>query len=237
MVTLYAFGPFLGTPDSSPFVIKTMMLLKLAGIAFETKPGNPLTAPLGLLPYIDDDGIRVADSTFIRRHIESKYQFDFDASLDAAQKAVAWSLERLCEDHLYFALLRARWLDPVTFHQGLGRHMFGRIPAAIRPLVKTVLRRGNVQRLRGHGLGRLTDEQVDYVASRDIHALAAILADKPYLMGTVPCGADATVFGALTALLTPPLDTRLRSVACGHENLVAYCARVSRHFFRVLPTP
>jgi hypothetical protein len=34
VITLYKFGPFLGTPDSSPFVIKAMMLLRLAGVPF-----------------------------------------------------------------------------------------------------------------------------------------------------------------------------------------------------------
>src|ERR1700747_99648 len=78
-VTLHRFGPFLGAPDSSPFVIKTMVLLKLAGLAYRDVQGNPLKAPKKLLPYIEDEGANVADSTFIRRHIERKYGFDFDA--------------------------------------------------------------------------------------------------------------------------------------------------------------
>ena len=45
MLTLHRFGPFLGAPDSSPFVIKTMLLLKLAGVSYRTVQGNPLKAP------------------------------------------------------------------------------------------------------------------------------------------------------------------------------------------------
>jgi hypothetical protein len=51
-MTLHRFGQFLGAPDSSPFVIKAMMLLKLAGISYRDVPGNPLNAPKKLLPYI-----------------------------------------------------------------------------------------------------------------------------------------------------------------------------------------
>jgi hypothetical protein len=79
MITLYTFGPFLGTPDSSPFVTKAMALLKVAGLEYREQVGGILRAPKGLLPFIDDDGEVVADSTFIRFHIERKYRFDFDA--------------------------------------------------------------------------------------------------------------------------------------------------------------
>src|SRR5215831_5537920 len=98
MITLYRFGPFLGAPDSSPFVIKAMVLLKLAGLSFRAVQGNPLKAPRKLLPYIEDEGVRVADSTFIRRHIERKYGVDFDAALSLEAKASAWAVERMCED-------------------------------------------------------------------------------------------------------------------------------------------
>ena len=39
-VTLYRFGPFLGAPDSSPFVIKTMVQLSLAGVPYRAVAGK-----------------------------------------------------------------------------------------------------------------------------------------------------------------------------------------------------
>jgi glutathione S-transferase len=73
MITLYTFGPFLGTPDSSPFVMKAMVLLKLAGLEYREQGGGIFRAPKGLLPFIDDDGEVVADSTFIRFQIEASH--------------------------------------------------------------------------------------------------------------------------------------------------------------------
>ena len=32
MITLYGFGPLFGLPDPSPFVLKTMTQLKMAGL-------------------------------------------------------------------------------------------------------------------------------------------------------------------------------------------------------------
>ena len=230
MIVLHTFGPFMGTPDASPFVMKAMLLLKHAGLPYTEKSGTPFGAPHGLLPYIDDDGRRVADSTMIRAHIEKKYGFDFDAGLDASQKATAWTIERMCEDHLYFAILRARWLDREVFDAGIAR-LFAQIPAPVRPLVKAVIRKSNEKRLKGHGLGRLTEEQIQWFAMRDLDALAQSLGDKPYLMGDAPCGVDATAFGMLTALLVPDLAIPLRAVARQHANLVAYQKRVAAKYF------
>lgn len=229
-ITLHRFGPFLGAPDPSPFVIKVMMLLKLAGLAYRDVPGNPLKAPKKFLPYIEDDGATVADSTLIRWHIEQKYRVDFDAGLSAGQKAAAWAIERLCEDHLYFAVLEARWLDRSNFTNGVGT-MFGVIPAPVRPLVKAMLVRQNAARLRGHGIGRHTKDDIERLALRDIDALAALLGDMPYVMGEKPCGADATVFGMVTSILTPPLKTALRPAMQKHANLIAYRDRMTAKYF------
>ncbi|SDR16596.1 Glutathione S-transferase [Rhizobiales bacterium GAS191] len=235
MVTLYGFGPFLGTPDSSPFVIKVMMLLKLAGLPYREELGNPFKAPHRFLPYFEDDGVKVADSTLIRFHIEHKYRIDFDADLSAEQKAITWAVERMCEDHLYFAMLDMRWIDTANFNKGLGRHMFGAIPAPVRPIVKSLLRRMNAKRLQGHGIGRHARPQIAALAIRDVNALAAILADKPFLMGDKPCAADAFIFGIVTSILTPPLESPIRAAMQGHANLVAYRDRITSRYFSEQP--
>src|SRR5580700_6911723 len=101
MITLYTFGPGLGLPDPSPFVMKAEMLLKIAGLPYQIDSTGFSKAPKGKLPYIDDDGERVADSTFIRWHLEKKHKVDFDRGLDEAQRAVAWAFEKTAEEHLY----------------------------------------------------------------------------------------------------------------------------------------
>jgi len=90
VITLYTFGPGFGLPDPSPFVMKVETLLKMAKLAYRTDTTGFAKAPKGKLPYIDDDGVEVSDSTFIRWHIEKKYGIDFDQGLDASQKATAW---------------------------------------------------------------------------------------------------------------------------------------------------
>ncbi len=229
-IVLHAFGPFLGTPDSSPFVIKAMLLLELAGLPFRVERGGLGRAPKGLLPYLRDDGAVVADSTFIRRHIERKYGFDFDQGLTAEQKAIAWSVERLCEDHLYWALLELRWADAENFARGLSV-MFRVVPAPVRPLAKAIMRRRTLRRLHAQGMGRFTQAEIADLAQRDIAALATLIGDKPYLMGRRPCGADATVFGLVCALLTPELKSPAILAALAEPRLVAYRDRIAARWF------
>ena len=89
MINLSAFGPLWGVPDPSPFVIKTEVQLKMAGLAYRKQRAMPPSSPKGQLPYIEDDGVMIADSTFIRAHIERKYGLDLDAPLDRQSRAQA----------------------------------------------------------------------------------------------------------------------------------------------------
>src|SRR5215469_14886999 len=110
MITLYSFGPSNGLPDISPFVMKAEVLLKMSGLPYHTDASGFRKAPKGKLPYIDEDGAIVADSTFIRWHLERKHGIDFDRSLTAEQKAVAWAFEKMTEDNLYWTLVDLRWV-------------------------------------------------------------------------------------------------------------------------------
>src|SRR5262245_34806888 len=118
MITLYVFGPRFGLPDPSPFVTKAELLLKMAGLPYRTDANGFSKAPKGKLPYIDDDGERVADSTFIRLHLERKHGIDFDRGLSGGERAIAWAFEKMVEDNLYWAVLESRWMDDANFNKG-----------------------------------------------------------------------------------------------------------------------
>ena len=81
MITLYTFGPAFGLPNPSPFVMKAQMLLKIAKVGYEENTKGFFRAPKGKLPFIDDNGTIVADSTLIRLHLEQKHGIDFDRGL------------------------------------------------------------------------------------------------------------------------------------------------------------
>src|SRR6202008_199999 len=118
---------------------KAETLLKMAKLQYRTDTGGFSKAPKGKLPYIEDDGAIVADSTFIRWHIEKKYRVDFDQGLDAAQRATPWAFWKIIEENLEWVIVRDRWMDDASFRKGPIR-FFDRVPAPIRPLVAAMIR-------------------------------------------------------------------------------------------------
>lgn len=61
MITLYGFGTGFGLPEISPFVTKTEVQLKMAGLPYRKERAMPPASPKGQLPFIDDGGEAVAD--------------------------------------------------------------------------------------------------------------------------------------------------------------------------------
>lgn len=231
MVRLYGFGPAPGLPDLSPFVIKAMTLLKMAGVSYTVDTGGFRRAPKGKLPYIDDDGVIVADSTFIRLHLEKTRGVDFDAALTPIQRAQAWAIEKLCEDHLMWIVALHRWQDDENFARGLGPVFDKMIPAPVRPLGKWAARKGMAWRFQQQGVGRFTTEELAVLGGRDVEALATQIAGRPFLFGETPCAADAAVFALLALLMDPATASPTRDAALSKPNLVAYRDRLMRRYF------
>ena len=224
-LTLYATRAGFDLPDTSPFVLKTEVQLQMAGLAYERASAIPPQAPKGKLPYIDDHGVVVTDSTFIRAHIERTYGVDLDASLDATQRAQAWAIERMLEDHLYFAMVWFRWLEPGNFAKGPA-HFADAAPEDQRERLRGELQARKQAELHAQGLGRHAPAEIAQLGIRSIDALAVLLGDKPWLMGAAPSAVDATALGMLACVLTPFFDTPLRRAAQAHANLTAYVGRL-----------
>lgn len=229
-ITLFAFGPAFDLPEASPYVMKTETQLKMAGLPYEKDFTGFAAAPKGMLPYIKDGDAVIADSTFIRTHLEWSYSFDFDAGLDVPQRALAWAVERMIEDHLGWASAKGRWLDPVNFEKGPA-HFFDDAPAAIREKLKAETQAKIADNLRAHGIGRHSDEDILFLGTRSLYSLSSLLGDKPYLMGEKPCGTDATAFGMLAVIMNPFFDTELRKAAESHANLRLYVDRMMARYY------
>jgi glutathione S-transferase len=229
-LTLYVTRAGFGLPDTSPFVLKTEVQLQMAGLTYARASAIPPQAPKGKLPYIDDHGTVVTDSTFIRQHIERTCGVDLDDGLDAQQRAQAWAIERLLEDHLYFAMVWFRWLDPQNFAKGPA-HFADAAPEDQREQRRQELQARKRAELHAQGLGRHTPQEIAVLGRRSIDAVALLLGDKPWLMGESLRGVDATAFGMLACVLTPFFDTPLREAAQAHGNLARYVADMMGRYY------
>jgi glutathione S-transferase len=206
--------------------MKTDLQLKMSGLPYRWERATPPAAPKGKIPFIEDDGVRIGDSTFIREHIERKYGFDLDAALSTEQRAYAWAVERMLEDHLYFALVHTRWTIDANFEKGPS-HFFDGAPDGVREAARQRTR----DMLHGQGLGRHSEAEIAALASRSLVSLSAILGGNRYVMGEAPSAVDAMAFGMLAGILTPWFDTRIRDEALSHKNLVAYHDRMMMQYY------
>ena len=212
MITLYTFGPYFGLPDPSPFVMKAEMLLKTRGLEYQTNTKGFMRAPKGKLPYIEDNGAIVADSTLIRLHLEQKHGIDFDRGLSPRERGIAWATEKMLEDHLYWhadllalderrqlrarteEVLRARaGVDPAAGHED-GPQARPREPAWAwhRPAQRsgdTLMPRAPSSRWR------------------------RCWATTSTSWAPEPCGADATAFAFVAGALCQTFDSPLRTQA------------------------
>jgi glutathione S-transferase len=206
----------------------------MAGLAYRKQRGTPQEAPKGQIPFIEDGGVRIGDSTFIHAYLERAYGLDFDEGLDARARAEAWAVERMLENHLAWFGTEARWLDPANFAKGPA-HFFDAAPEPVRAQARD----GAVERVRAavHAVGvtRHSEPERLALAGRSLAALQVILGDEPFLFGARPCGADATAFGVLCFLVSPYFESPLRRQAERFGPLMAYVDRMMALFYPEFP--
>lgn len=232
MITLYGCGPGFGLPEISPYVIKTEIQLKMAGLDYVKAPGRPDRSPKGQLPFIEDEGELIADSTFIRAHIEEKYGVDLDRGLCAQKRAEAWALERMVENHLGWCMVHARWILRANFERGPA-HFFDGAPEGVR---EEVYRQVNAN-VRAVGVGRHSDDEIADLGEKSLACLSQLMGGQRFMMGDGMTSVDAIVFGQLAAILTPFFDSPLRRRAERFDNLLDYRDRMMRRFYPQFAMP
>lgn len=226
MITLYQFPAAFGVPNISPYCLKLETFLRLAGLDYQVHSvRDPRKTPKGKLPFIKLDGEVIADSAIIQRRLGERFPLTLDAHLDAAGRARALAIARLCDEHLAMLLLYFRWLDEEGWRQ-IRVSFFGNLPVPLRLLLPPLVRRRMRLALWAQGLGRHSLEELLIFAREDLQALADLLGEAPFFGGERPCSADAAAYGILANLLLCLLDTPLNRLAREFPPLLAYCERL-----------
>jgi glutathione S-transferase len=142
MIRLYQFAPAFGLPNASPFCMKVETYLRMTGLPYECPRGaSHMKAPKGKLPYIEDDGKIVADSSFIIEYLKETYGDALDGWLSPAQRASALAFQRLLEEDLYWAAVYSRWVDEPGWAV-VRKAFFGHLPLPLRIALPPLARRG-----------------------------------------------------------------------------------------------
>ena len=232
MIKLHGFGPKLGLPDASPFVLKVDAYLRLADIPFESVSGidNVRKAPKSKLPFITDGDQVISDSAFIVQHLQKKHGVNLDADLTDEQKAIAFLVCATLEEKSYWCGLYYRWIDDSGWRQTRSA-FFGEMPAIMKLFVPAVVRRDVGKALHGQGTGRHSSDEILQIARESISSVATLLGSGPFLFGEKPCSADATLYGFLAQLTLAEIDTPINTMAAEYPNIKTYCESFKQRYY------
>lgn len=230
MLQLYQFERTWDIPNLSHFCCKTETYLRMAGIEYEIKPTLPLGAPKGKLPYIEDGGEILGDSRFIVLHLKTKYK-DLDKGLNEEELALSLALQRLLEEHLFWATMYSRWQYSDANWQVTKQAIFGVMPPVIRDMAAAYYRHKIKQQIYGHGTGRHEAEEIFALGKQDINALSACLDDKKYFLGDRPTTLDGSAFGFLINTFGCPIESPLKEHGLSKDNLTNYVDRIKAEYY------
>lgn len=232
-VTLYKFGPVMGLPDPSPFCFKLETYLRMAGIEYTVASDKRKKAPTGKRPFIiDENGKVMADSGLIIEQLEAQNGNPVDGKLTLAERAENMAFQRLMDEHLYWALVYFRWLDPVgvknwTPYMKKILGVPGPVLALLKPLAQRIVRK----QLNGHGLGRHSPETIQHMAIADVRALSHWLGQKEWGFGDQPTTFDACLAANIGEIICQPWDNAITVETRKHRNLVDHFERVMTRYY------
>lgn len=224
MLTLLTFAATRTEPSMSPFCVKAMCLLDMAGETWERKDlFDPTKMPMAKLPVLKTKDRLIPDSAQIQAFLEARGA-EFYPWLDAEQRGQAHALIRMVEEHLRPGLAYDRWLDGRCWPL-MRKEIFGALPAPLRAFVPGRVRAQVARDLRAHGIARFSPADRLARLGADLAALTVQLGEKPYLMGPDPTAADAATVPVLSMIRDLPGDTELRRALRGNAALMAYADR------------
>lgn len=212
----------------SPFTLKLESWLTLTRIPFEVvEVLNPGKGPKGKIPFIEDGGQKIGDSSLVIEHLKRTRKVDIDDDLDDQARAEALALQRLFEDHLYFVGVYSRWIDPVGWRM-TRRGLFASVPPGVRDIGAALVRRKIRRDLVGQGILRHGRDEIYAMGAADLEAVSILLDEGPFFFRGRPHTIDCIAYGFLANLLLVPVDTNLKEFAMRFTNLAVFCQAMER---------
>lgn len=231
MLELMTYKPAFGEPSGSPFCVKAMCLLEMSGLDWRPQyTSDPRKAPMAKFPVLKEDGLMIADSNIIQKHLSKKHKVRFDPDLSPQEIATGHALKRMTEEHLYFTTVNDRWGNDENWKHVVPAY-FSEIPSVLRSFVTNGLRKQAIKGLSWMGISRYSKEvQLDRT-SEDLQAITNQLENKAFLFGDNATTFDAAIVPQLFALAASPSKTPLSKLVSQNPALTAYMKRFRDDFY------
>ncbi len=232
-IILHQFIPLYGLPNASPFCVKLETYLRMAGLKYQVDIlRGPPKSTTGKAPYVTIDGQTICDSGLIISHLEQKHGHPVDGKLTLEQRGQSLAFQRMMEEHLYWAMVYARWMDPTKPAETLSYIQAATgLKGILGALVPRILKGSVKKALRNHGLGRHSAHDIWKLGVADVQALSHWLGNRSFGFGDQPTVVDAVMFSQVGCILHTPWDFPLKTETLKCRNLVDHTERMLTRYF------
>jgi glutathione S-transferase len=230
MLKLFQPARAFGLPNPSAFCVKLETYLRMANIPYEIAVGEPRDAPKGKVPWIDDGGYLLADSTFIIAYLKKKHGDVLDGQLTVHQQALGHAIKKLVEDSLYFVSSYSKWVEDEGF-KIYAAQLFAGMPEEQLKYVPDMVRKRAIEKLHAQGIGRHSSAEVYELGVQDVESFAELLGTGEYLFGDHPTSFDASAFGVIGNLKDGPFPSPVRDAIRSTGRVADYIDRIREEYF------
>merc|ERR1711872_717382 len=207
MVYLFQFTRSPQIPSISPFCLKLESWLKLHGIKYQNVDHkSKFRSKKGMLPFIELNGEEIADSNIVIETLSKKFDKSMPAQLSQDQKNVQHAMIAMVENHLHWTIVHWRSKDVDNTLKGyqlnLQTAIGSKAPASLLNFYfKYTFCRKGLKKVKAHGLGVHTAEEIEQFGKKDLQALSEMLGDKEFFFGDEPAMLDLVVYSHVAQLV------------------------------------
>jgi hypothetical protein len=230
MILVHGFAPIPPLPSPSPFCVKLETWLRMASFAYELRPDGLLTVPKARRVSVTlEDGTGVEDTDLAVSILAQRPAVTLDRWLTPKHRAASTLVQRTVENHLYYALLHSRWVEPDGYRAFRDAYYGPRLP----PMrwILPVLARRRARRMVWMETGRKYPSEIWTSADQDFDALVDVLGDKAFFCGDRPSTVDASVYGIVGSIHQAPGRGPLQALLEKRPTLVKYVERVRERYW------
>ena len=230
MLKLYQPPRAFGLPNPSAFCVKLETYLRMTDIPYETENGVPAEAPKGKIPWIEDDGHVLGDSTFIIEYLKKKHGDPLDARLTPHERALGHAMKKVLEESLYFVSSYSKWGEDDGFNI-YAAELFSGMPEDQFKSVSDAVRKNVLDKLHAQGIARHSSAEVYELGIQDVESFVELFGEGPYLFGAQPTSYDACAFGVIGNLKDGPFASPVRDAVRKNKKIADYIDRIRHEYF------
>lgn len=183
-------GSHNGVCDGSPYVCRVECYLRFINKPYIKAVSTDLSEnPRGMVPFANVYGSMVDDSSRVLEHIQRHFGMDTNKSLTPQQLMHGHFIRRLLAGSFYWVRFYMNF-GTEGGREAVRRETGKTVPAPILPLITALIVNSQQARLNGHGLSKLTEEEIIETGKDDLRALSTLLGNSTYILGTK----EATVY-------------------------------------------